>query len=185
MDQQQNPESSPSWQAPPQQAPPANQWQSPPQQAPAAWGQQGYVARPVRPGGVTFAGVYLIVLGVFFLLIAALAFVGGAALGSTLGDQFGGMLAAAAAIAAILFLVMGLAQLIGGIGALQGKGWARMTGIIASVIVLIFLVLGLPASLSGQGSQTTGLIINIVLIAGYVVAIWALAKAGSYFAYRR
>lgn len=182
MDQQQTPERPPQWQAPPQEAPPQQYWQTPPQQPPAAWGQQSYM--PPRPGAVTFAGIFLIVLGVFFLLISAVAFVGGAALGSAFGDQFGGLVAAAAALAAVLFLVIGLAQLIGGIGALGGKGWGRVTGIVVSVILLIFLVLGLPAQLT-EGVEPVGLVISIALIAGYAVTIWALFKAGPYFAFRR
>lgn len=83
----------------------------------------------------------------------------------------------------MILLIFAIAQLVGGIGALQGKNWGRITGIVVSVIVLLFLLLGLPAAL-GSG-EASGMVFSLVLIVLYGLTIWALAKAGPYFAYRR
>lgn len=173
MDQQQTPQ------------PPPPQWSPPPQQQ-AGWAPSGYATAPSRPGGVTFAGIFLIVMGVIGLLAAALLFMGTAILGGAAGDlgEFGGVFAGFAAFAAILSLVWGLANLLGGIGSLQGKSWGRATGIVIAVIAVIFGVIGLLGSL-GAGIDASSLVINLVVVAAYVATAWALIQAGAYFAYRR
>jgi hypothetical protein len=182
MSQEQQPP--PQWNPPPQQqwqSPPQQQWQSPPQQPPPGWGQQGYtMAPPARPGGVTFAGVFLIVMSILFFLFAAVAFLGGAAFGGLVGAE-GAFVTGIFAFFAIILVVVGVAQLAAGIGALQGKGWGRITGLVISVIIVILLVLGLPNAFSDVGS----LILNVGLIILYALAAWALYQAGPYFAYRR
>jgi hypothetical protein len=45
-------------------------------------------------------------------------------------------------------------------------------------------VLGLPAAMTGQVDPSS-LVFNLVLIVLYGLTVWALAKAGPYFAYRR
>ncbi len=166
-----------------QQPAPPPQWSPTPEQ-PGGWGQAGY-APPARPGGVTFAGIFLIVIGVLMLLGAALFFMGGALLGGSGGaGEASGLFAAMAGIAGVLLLVWGLANLLGGIGALQGKGWGRVTGIVVSVIAVVLGILGLVTSL-GQGVEPSGLVINVLILAGYTYSAWALYQARNYFAYRR
>jgi hypothetical protein len=163
----------------PQQSP---QWGPPPQQS--GWVQPNRASTGARPAGVTFAGVYLIVMGVLFLLFAALAFIGGAAFSGFFGAEMGGMFASLFAFFAIVLLLFAIGQLAGGIGSLQGKNWARVTGIVVSVLVVVFMLLSVPAALTGA-ADVSGLIITLALIAMYGFAAWALATAGSYFAYRR
>src|SRR6188508_2878352 len=103
----------PQWE--PQQQQP--QWTPPPQQ-PAGWGGPGYGGPPPRPLGVTLAGVFLIIMGVLWLLGAACA-VGGAAIVG-LGSQVqngGGIFGAAAGIVfvlAIIAVVIGVLQIAAG-----------------------------------------------------------------------
>ena len=159
------------------------QWTPPPQQ-PTGWGGPGYGGPPPRPMGVTLAGIFLIVIGVLMLLVAVLAFAGGALLANALGGaEGGGIFAGIAAFFGILVLVWGILHLVGGIGALQGKGWGRWTGIVVAVITVIFGVLGLLGSM-GQ-TDAGGLIYQIVIIVLYVGTAWALIQASSYFAARR
>lgn len=168
-----------------QQTPPPPQWSPPPQaQAPAGWGQQGYMAPPARPGGVTFAGVFMIILGILSLIFAAFAFLGTAVVGGAGLGQAGGVFAGIIGFFAIILLIWGLANIIGGAGALQGKSWGRVTGIVVSVIAVVLGALGLLGSLSG-GVDASSLIINLVILVGYAYAAWALYQAGSYFAFRR
>src|SRR4051795_6207186 len=61
------------------QQPQQPQWTPPPQQ-PAGWGGPGSGVPPPRPLGVTLAGVFLIIMGVLWLLGGAACAVGGAAL---------------------------------------------------------------------------------------------------------
>lgn len=159
-----------------------SQW-SPPPQTPSGWGQtDSYAAPATRPGAVTFAGIFLIIMGVLYLLFAVLAFLGGAALGGTFGEE-GGVFAGILSFFGAILLIFAVAQLAGGIGAMQGKNWGRLTGIVISVIVLLFLVLGLPAAM-GSG-ETSSMVFSLALIVLYGLTIWALAKAGPYFASRR
>lgn len=178
------PQSQPQWTPTPQSQPPSQpQWTPPPQQ-PTGWGGPGYGGPPVRPGGVTFAGIFLIVMGVIFGLFALALFAGGALLGSAFGNQGGGVFATLGAIAGVVALLWAILHFAGGIGALQGKGWGRWTGIVIAIIALIFLVLGLLGSLSGR-IEPVGLVIQIVIIALYALAAWALIQASAYFTARR
>src|SRR4051795_157969 len=72
------PQPQPQW-TPEQQPPQQPQWTPPPQQ-PVGWGGPGYGGPPPRPLGVTLAGIFLIVMGVLWLLGGAACAVGGAAL---------------------------------------------------------------------------------------------------------
>jgi hypothetical protein len=169
MDQQQR-QSQPKWTPPPQQ--------------PTGWGGPGYGGPPPRPGGVTFAGIFLIVMGVIFVLFALLLFAGGALLGSAFGNQGGGVFAPLGAIAGVVVLVWAILHLAGGIGSLQGKVWGRWTGIVVAIITLIVSVIGLLGSFSGR-IEPVGLVIQIVFIALYALTVWALIQASSWFAARR
>lgn len=183
-------EAQPGWNEAP---PPQQGWaQAPPPQqgwaqAPPPGQGAGYYAAPARPGGVTFAGIFLIVMGVLALLISLLLFLGGAmvdGLAGEMGDMFGflrGMLT----VIAVVVLVWGLLHLLGGIGSLQGKGWGRATGVVVSVIALIMFLLGLLGSLGAADMEATGLGFNIVFVVLYGLTAWALIKAGPYFAARR
>lgn len=185
------PQQPPAWSSPPPNDQPA--WSGPPQQQ-TGWGQTGYSTPPPRPGGVTFAGIFLIIMGVLALLAALLLFAGGSmvgGLGAEMGDA-AGLFSGIFTVIAVIALIWGIAQIAGGVGALQGKSWGRITGIVVSVIAVIFSVLGLLAALTpggadGAAPQTDagGLVINLIVVVLYALAAWALIKAGPYFAYRR
>jgi hypothetical protein len=170
-----------------QSPPPQQGWaQSPPPQQ--GWAQgAGYYTAPPRPGGVTFAGIFLIVMGVLALLASLLLFMGGAMFDGLTGEMgdLSGMLSGLLTVFAVVVLVWGLLHLLGGVGALQGKGWGRATGIVVSVIAVILFVLGLLGTLGAADMEATGLGVNIVLLVLYGLTAWALIKAGPYFAARR
>ena len=170
------------------------QWSPPPQQ-PMGWGGPGYGGPPARPGGVTFAAIFLIVMGVIVTLLSLLAFIGGAALGG-LGQGFG-VFGGIVAVLGVILLVVGVLHIASGIGSLQGKGWARWTGVVIAIIMAILLVLGAITSLTAPpttgvpgapetaGANIMSVIINVILAVLYALAAWALIKATAYFAWRR
>jgi hypothetical protein len=188
MDQQQPQQ--PQWNPPPAepQPPQQPQWTPPPQQ-PMGWGGPGYGGPPPRPIGVTLASIFLIVLGAFLVLTGLLVFLGTAAFSQYLGDAYAGpFVAAFGAFFGIIILIWAVLHLLGGIGAIQGKGWGRWTGIVVAVISLIFFIFGVLGSLGGGTSgrtDTGGLVFEIVFIVLYALTAWALIQASSYFAWRR
>lgn len=169
------------------QAPPAQSgWVQP--QPQSGWNQgAGYAIAPPRPGGVTFAGIFLIVMGVLGLLVSLLLFLGGAAFGNLFNEieGLGALVGGVLTVVAVIVLVWALLHLAGGIGALQGKGWGRATGIVVSVIAVILFLLGLLGSLGAVQMEGAGLGFNIAMVVLYGISAWSLMKAGPYFAARR
>lgn len=160
------------------------QWAPPPQQ-PAGWGTTD-VAPPARPGMVTYAGIFLIVMGVIALLVALLAFAGGALFAGAFQGADGGLFAGIFGFLGVIILVWAIVHLLAGYGSLTGKNWGRITGIVISVIAVVIGVLGLIGVLTaGAGVDATSLIFQIVFIALYALAAWGLIQAGAFFAYRR
>lgn len=161
------------------------QWTPPPQQ-PMGWGGPGYGTAPQRPGGVTFAAIFLIVMGVFTTLAAIVLFIGGAAFSGVFGNAFAGLIV----VIGIVVLVVAILHFAAGIGSLQGKGWARWTGAILAIVFAILLIL---SGISGFTARPTadnpnpivGAVISIVIAVLYALAAWALIKASAYFAARR
>src|SRR5687768_4942742 len=185
MDQQQPPPQRPG--EPPQQQPPQQQWQqpppqqqwqqqpqqgwTPPPQQPMGWGGPGYAAPPPRPLGVTLASIFLLVMGVLFLLGGACsAAFGGVFSGAEgqIGDQvppgFVGFFTGFLFVAAILALIFGIAQIAAGAGAISGRGWARWIGIVFSIILAIVIILIGVSSMNtrdGAGVAITFLVIGV------------------------
>lgn len=170
----------------------------PPDHVPApastAWGTPAATTAAVpaqRPGLVTAAGITLIVLGVLTLVIGVLGllvtvlFAGAAGgLGETaeVPAGFDGMMGAFAGIVFIfvaLVLAWGTLQILVGVKAMSGRGWARITGIVVGAIGALFSLSGLANPDAGGG-----VVISIALAAANVFVIYALATSGRWFVAR-
>jgi hypothetical protein len=155
------------------------------------WGGPGYAAPPPRPLGVTLASLFLIVMGILFLLGGAACAAGGA-LFTGVGAQTGtdvppgllGALAGLAFVGAIIALILGVVQIAAGAGGFGGRGWARWTGIIFAVILAFFLILGGISGLGDSRSGSSG-ITSLVVGVLYALAAWAFIQAGPWFSWRR
>jgi len=164
----------PAWQPPP--APPA--WQPPVPPPPA---------RPPRPAMVTVASIILIVLGTLVSLLGLFVVLGGALIGSmgdspSLGIDLEGLPDAIGGFVAVLGAVVlgfGVVELLSGIFSLLGRAWARILAIVMSVLGGLFALIGILGSRSGDAASP---IVNVVLLAAYVFVVWAMARAGRYFA---
>lgn len=130
-------------------------------QAPPPPAPHGYPP-PARPGGVTAAGVLLIVLGSFaalggvFLLISV-----GILAGTDLGpleEQFGGFFSAVAGVAVligILVLVYAVFKIIAGAKVFRLRNGWRIAGIVLCAIAIVGWIISLIGAI--QGTQQTGL----------------------------
>lgn len=186
MDQQQPQDPQhpqPEAQQPPPPAEPG--WAPPPSQPQGGWGP-GNLGAPQRPTGVTLGSIFLIVMGVLWLLGGAACAIGGGAIGGINVPEMPGGLAGALGGALLVFgiiaLAIGILQIAAGAGAMAGKGWGRVIGMIVSIVAaIIFLLGGLSALGEDAGSAIFTLLVGVL----YALTAWVLIKAGPYFAYRR
>jgi hypothetical protein len=143
-----------------------------------------------RPTLVTAAGITLIVLSVFTLLIGLFLLIGvglfAGAAGSIPADAdmpgMGGLVGAFAGAIFVFMLIVigfGVLQLISGIKVLGGRNWARIMGIVVAAIAALLSLGGLG------GGEDANPIFSIVLLAANGFIIWALATSGSWFAARQ
>jgi len=184
----QPPQQPPQWAPPPQQP----QWGAPP---PGAWGQPGYMAPPPRPTGVTIGSIWLIVLGILWILGGAACAIGGGVIGGLAGTTTSdgttipglGALGGAIAVIGIIVIIIGVLQIASGAGALGGRGWARWIGIVVSIIFVIFGILGLLAALGSLNQNGGGfsLAFQLVILVGYGFTAYAFLTASQFFGYRR
>jgi hypothetical protein len=138
---------------------------------------------------VTAAGVVMIIFGALLSLLGVFALIGGAFIsgsGSSLDSQFpgmGGVTAGAVGgviiVFALIFLALGILDILAGANVFGGRGWARITGIVLAAIFAVISLLGI-----GGSSQNGGIIVTLLIIAGNVFIIWALATTGSWFGAR-
>ncbi|MBO0888928.1 hypothetical protein J2P12_07500, partial [Candidatus Bathyarchaeota archaeon] len=110
--------------------------------------------KPSRPTGVTILGVLAILGGIVGLLGGA----GLLALSGLAATAYPGGATVAAAFGAFL-LIIGLLELVYGIGMLGGKGWAWILAMIGSVLNIIG---GIVSLAFGSVGSIFGLIIAIV-----------------------
>jgi len=194
----------PAWGQPPAPAAAPAGWAQPQPPAPApggGWAQpqptSGWVQPATTKGPVTIlariAGLLLLLLGLFWGAIGALLIVGGTAfhfltdrisvLNTTdansvnaAGNVVGGVIAGFG----VVMLVLAVVEVLGGIGALFGKGWGRVIGILYSLVFGAFLLLALTSGTraatdagadSGAGS---GLIVILVMFLLYLYALVVL-----------
>jgi hypothetical protein len=87
---------------------------------------------------------------------------------------------AALAVLGGIVLVFGVLEVLSGIFALLGRGWARILAIVMSVLGGLIALLGVIGSRSAGASPA----LNLVLLVAYVFIVWAMASAGRYFAER-
>jgi hypothetical protein len=128
-----------------------------------------------RSGSVTGVGVISIVLGSLVLLcgfcvmVAGLAFAGGAA-GGPAGNMFPFQVAAGVFVVfAILFIIFGVLYLVGGIGVLQRRNWGRIMSLVMagfSALFGIIYLIGIVGTLAQPGppdSKVLGILIGLLL----------------------
>jgi hypothetical protein len=145
--------------------------------------------------GVTLGSVYLIIMGILWILGGAACAAGGAlfaGLGGSSGvEGLPGVFGAAAGLAfffAIVAIVFAILQIAAGAGALGGRGWARWIGIIMSIILALFLILGGCSAFTANDSTNSGAgsgIVFLVLGVLYVLTAYAFIAASSFFSSRR
>jgi hypothetical protein len=138
---------------------------------------------------VTAASIVLIVIGTLFTLLGLLVVIGGALLGSMadrpdlLADfpELTGAVGGIVAIVGALVLGFGVIELLSGIFAMRGRGWARITAIAIAVVGGLFAFLGVIGPRSGDGG---GQALNLLLLVAYAFVVWAMASAGRWFGER-
>lgn len=112
--------------------------------------------KPSRPTGVTVLGILAILAGLGGLI-------GGAALlglSGVVASTYPGGAAVAAVIGAVL-LIIGILELVYGIGFFGGKGWAWTLAMIGSVLNIVF---GIVSLAFGSTGSIFGLIISIIIL---------------------
>jgi hypothetical protein len=144
---------------------------------------------PARPTIVTVAGITLIVLSAFTLLIGLIMLIGVGLFAGAAGaipdsemPGVGGLVGAFAGAVFVFMLIVigfGVLQLISGIKVLGGRNWARITGIVVAAISALFSLGGLG------GGEDANPVFSLVLLAANGFIIWALATSGSWFASRQ
>jgi hypothetical protein len=112
--------------------------------------------KPSRPTGVTILGILSILAGLGGITVGA----GVLALSGLAASAYPGGAAFAAVIGAIL-LIIGLLELVYGIGFFGGKGWAWTLAMIGSVLQIIF---GIVSIAFGSVGSVFGLIISILIL---------------------
>jgi len=112
--------------------------------------------KPNRPTGVTILGILSILAGLGGIIIGAAAL----GLSGLVASAYPGGAAVAAAIGAVL-LIIGILELVYGIGFFGGKSWAWTLAIIGSVLNIIF---GIVSIAFGSFGSVFGLIISILIL---------------------
>jgi hypothetical protein len=118
------------------------------------------------------AGLLLLLIGVFWGVIGALAIVGGQAAKDALNNAgLAGGDAAATVLAGvgIILLFFAFWEVLGGIGAIAGKGWGRVIGILYSLFFGIAALLPLSGA-TRAASDNTDLGPVLVFFGGHVIA---------------
>ena len=112
--------------------------------------------KPSRPTGVTILGILSILAGLGGIVIGAVAL----GVSGLVASSYPGGAAVAAAIGAIL-LIIGILELVYGIGFFGGKGWAWTLAMIGSILQIIF---GIVSIAFGSTGSVFGLIISIIIL---------------------
>lgn len=182
------------WQAP-QATPPPPSWQQPPQPPPAGGAPTGWVgpqaqgvapqgqwmppggmpAAYVREGGVTglakLGSVVLILFGLLFGLAGALLILAAGLIRDALGSQaaeFGDVFVGLAAFFGIVILGLMFLQILAGIFAWRGSGFARFIGVIYGLLLGLLFLAGLSGSTQAPAGDTNSLIPTLVFAIGYL-----------------
>jgi hypothetical protein len=194
---------------PPQ--PPSGPPQQPPggppaQPAPGAYGQPAYPStyRPTRPGGVTAAGVLLIILGSLAGLGGILFGLGGALLTTAnFGAEFGPLGDISGAAGGILLgiavvvIVYAVFKIIAGAKVLALRNGWRITGIVLCAVAIVGWILSLIGGFQGTeqildpttfevstvsaGPNVANIALAAIFLIANVVTLVLLARSGSSF----
>jgi|SRR5690242_9886148 hypothetical protein len=113
-------------------------------------------SKPARPTGVTVLGILAILAGLAGLAGGALLL----GLSGVVASAYPGGATVAAAIGAVL-LIIGILELVYGIGFFGGKGWAWTLAMIGSVLQIIF---GIVSIVFGSVGSVFGLLISILIL---------------------
>jgi len=134
---------------------------------------------------VVVAGVFLLVAGLLAIVTGALfGIVGGLVAGLESVDGTGTGVLSAAGRAAVLYgiaaVAWGVLQVFAAAAMLVHRGWGRVLGLVIGVIGLAFFGLSLASALT-SGEPLASMGVNLVLVAGYGVAVLALVTGGEHF----
>jgi len=146
-----------------------------------------------RPGTVTAAAITMIVLGALIVLLGLIAVLVGAvaggvasgAAGELTGEEaavfgaLGGAIAGAILVFAVIFLAIGILEIVAGAKVLSGRGWARITGIVLGIILGLFSLAGLFG-----GDQGGSPIVSLIFVVANAFIVFALITGGGWFAAR-
>jgi hypothetical protein len=121
-----------------------------------------------------FAGLLLLLIGVFWGIVGAGFIAGGQVLKGYfdpanvpgLGDAVGTALAAIG----IVFVFFAFWEILGGIGAIAGKGWGRWIGIIYSLVFGIASLLSLSGTTRAAGDTSADAMPILAFFGGHVIA---------------
>ena len=153
--------------------PPPSYPPSPPPPPAAGWQPAG-----TRPGGLSGAGILLIVLGGLRELFALIALV----VVLAASDEFAGVDDAEVAIgiivvALVIVIGVGLLQIFGGVNTLRLRRRGLVLGLTGSIIGIVLALLGL---LSAGGTPAVTIVVNLLVLIGDVIAVILLAQNGRY-----
>ncbi len=119
------------------------------------------------------AGLLLLLIGVFWGVIGVLAIAGGQMAKDALNNAgLAGGDAAATVLAGlgIVLIFFAFWEILGGIGAIAGKGWGRWIGIIYSLVFGIAALLPLTGATRAASDTNTDLLPVLAFFGGHVVA---------------
>ncbi len=189
------------WQQPQQQA--QQQWPQqpqPPYQQP--YGQPNPYAQPyAQPYPATlagfrtsplavFAGLLLLVFGIGVIAIGVFAITQGEDLARFIRDHdvaiFGSQITRDTLRTVLspspgVLIVLGVLQILSGIGVMAHKSWARWLGFLLALLGLLVTVYAVSIGLAVAAGFTLAVIIGVVLLVGYVLIVVALLGGGSHF----
>ena len=127
--------------------------------------------KPPRPTGVTVLAVLQIIGAIIFLGGGAVFLAAGAIIGSaSFASQYPGLSGfSTATLSAILygfgafFLIIGILDLVIGVGFLSGKGWSWTLAIVVGIISIVSTIAEIIIGLAGATSAG-GIIVVIIII---------------------
>ena len=171
------------------QQPPA----TPPPPPPAGYGPPAGPGPGARPPGVTPAAVFLIITGVLWGLFGIIMTIGGGALAGSFGGAGGAVI-----VIGLLFVALGVFDVIGGIKVLALRAGWRIAGIVLTAVGTLISVLFLIGSFQGEeefqidpntfefttvssGPNVGGLIFALLFLAMNVITLIMLVRSGSAF----
>lgn len=133
---------------------------------------------PAAKGPVTglakLGGLLLLLIGLLWAVVGGAFIAGGALLKGVLdvnslpgfGDAFGGALA----VIGIVLLVFAIVEILGGIGGLMGRDWARWIGVIYALIFGSFSLLILVSGSRASDVSDSGAVGALVFFLAHVIA---------------